>query len=104
MSAQQATIPGILESMGFIIVTVAGAILGWLAAIVVDRDDRVGTALCALAGTIGALVSAAAVGDVPLAAGVSPAQLAWSVLGALLAIVGTNALGMHRWMSQPGKV
>ncbi len=90
--------------MGFIIVTVAGAILGWLAAILVDRDDRVGTALCALAGTIGALFTAAAVGDVPLAVGVSPEQLAWSVSGALFAIVATNALLMHRGMLQPGKV
>ena len=82
--------------MGFIIVLIVGAILGWLAAIIVDRDDRAGTALCAAVGLAGSLAAASLAGDVPLAMGVSAAQLLWSVLGALLAIVATNALIVRR--------
>lgn len=82
--------------MGFVIVVIVGAIFGWLAAIVVDRDDRVGTALCTLAGTAGAVTGAILAGNVPLFAGVSPTQLLWAVLGAVTAIVAVNAAGVHR--------
>ena len=78
--------------MGLIIVIVVGAVLGWLAAIVVDRDDRTGTAICAVVGLAGALAAALIAGDVPLAVGVSPAQLLWSAVGAVMAIVVANAL------------
>lgn len=77
--------------MGLVIVIVVGAILGWLAAIVVERDDRAGAAICALAGTAGSVLAAVLADDVPLAAGVSAAQLLWSVAGAVLAIVAINA-------------
>lgn len=90
--------------MGLVIVTIVGAILGWLAAIVVDRDDRVGTALCASVGLIGGLVGAAVAGDIPLAIGVSASQLLWSVLGAVLAIVATNALLVHRLKGGTGNI
>lgn len=90
--------------MGLLIVTVVGAILGWLAAIVVDRDDRVGTALCAGVGLIGALIAAELAGDVPLAAGVSAAQLLWSVVGAVIAIVATNALLVRHLRANGGNI
>ena len=90
--------------MGLVIVTVVGAILGWLAAIVVDRDDRVGTALCAGVGLTGAVIGAILAGDVPLALGVSVGQLLWSVLGAMLAIVATNALLARRLPANTGSV
>lgn len=82
--------------MGLVIVIIVGAVLGWLAAIVVDRDDRVGTAVCALAGVGGAITAAVVSGNVPLMAGISPAQLLWAVVGALVAIVAINAAGAHR--------
>lgn len=90
--------------MGLVIVTVVGAILGWLAAIVVDRDDRVGTALCAGVGLAGAVIGALLAGDVPLEVGVSASQLLWSVLGAMLAIVATNAVLARRMPGRTGNI
>ena len=90
--------------MGLIIVTIVGAVLGWLAAIVVDRDDRAGTALCAGAGIVGALVAAAMAGDVPLAIGVSPVQLLWSAAGAVLAIIVINVVAVNRFADKTGNV
>lgn len=88
--------------MGLVIVIVVGAILGWLAAIVVERDDRVGAAICALAGAVGAVATAVLAGDVPLSVGVSAPQLLWSVAGAVLAIVAINAAVVPR--GYPGNV
>lgn len=88
--------------MGLVIVIVTGAILGWLAAIVVERADRVGAAVCALAGTVGAVAAAILAGDVPLAVGVSAPQLLWGVVGAVLAIVAINAAVVAR--GNPGNV
>lgn len=76
--------------MGLAIVMIVGAILGWLVAIIVDRDDRVGSAKCALAGTAGAVLGALLAGGIPLLAGVSPVQLLWAVIGAVVAIVAIN--------------
>lgn len=83
--------------MGLIIVMIVGATLGWLAAIVVDSDARVGAAICSLAGTTGAVAGALLAGSVPLMAGVSPAQLVWAVLGAVVAIVTINAAAVNRF-------
>lgn len=90
--------------MGLVIVIVVGAILGWLAAIVVERDDRVGAAICALAGTVGSVAAAVLAGDVPLAIGVSAAQLLWGVAGAVLAIVAINAVVVSRLGTKFGNV
>lgn len=90
--------------MGLVIVIVVGAILGWLAAIVVERDDRVGAAICSLAGTVGSVVAAVLAGDVPLAVGVSAPQLLWGVVGALLAIVAINAAVVTRPGGSSGSV
>lgn len=90
--------------MGLIIVMVVGAVLGWLAAIVVNRDDRVGTAICAVAGLAGALAAAALTGDVPLAIGISAQQLLWSVIGAVAGIVAINAVLLRRLQVQSGNV
>lgn len=79
--------------MGIILILVVGAILGWLCAIVLGRDDSRGVALCLLAGAAGAVLAAADAGPVPLAAGVGPLQLVWGALGALLAIVVANLVG-----------
>lgn len=83
--------------MGFLILTIVGAVMGWLAAIVVERDDRVGTTACGLAGIGGAFAGALLAGSVPLSAGISAAQLLWGVLAAALFIVALNALAL-RWL------
>lgn len=90
--------------MGIIIVTIIGAVMGWLAAIVVDRDDRSGTVLLAGAGLAGALASALAFRDVPLVVGVSAAQLLLSTAGALLAIVVMNVVAVGRTPARTGYV
>lgn len=76
--------------MGLLIVLFVGATLGWLSAIVIDRDDRSGTSSCVVAGALGALLAAVAVGQVPLLIGVSPTQLFSGVLGALAAVAGIS--------------
>ncbi|WP_375289914.1 hypothetical protein [Qipengyuania sp.] len=76
--------------MGLLIVLVVGATLGWLSSIVIDREDRTGTASCVIAGALGALVAAVLAGEVPLLSGVSPAQLLFGVLGSLVAIAVIN--------------
>ena len=74
---------------------VVGATLGWLVAIVVDRDDRMGSAACALAGTGGSVIGALLSGDIPLLSGISPTQLLWSVVSATIVIVLTNVAVMR---------
>lgn len=90
--------------MGLFIVMIAGAIFGWLIAIVVDRDDRVGSAVCTLAGTVGAVIGARFSGDVPLLVGVSPVQLLWAVVCAMAAIIAINAASVMRESSSQRNV
>lgn len=90
--------------MGLVIVIVVGAILGWLASIVVEREDRAGAAICALAGMAGAVVAAVLAGNVPLAIGVSAPQLLWGVAGAGLAIVAINAAVVSRLDAPSGNI
>ena len=90
--------------MGLVIVIVVGAILGWLASIVIERDDRVGAAICALAGMVGSVAAAVLAGDVPLAVGVSASQLLWGVVGAVLLIVAVNAVVVTRLGTKSGSV
>ena len=81
--------------MGFVILTIVGAVMGWLAAVVVERDDRVGSTACAIAGVAGAFVGAVLAGTVPLSTGVSAGQLMWGVLSAALFIVALNTLAFR---------
>ena len=90
--------------MGLVIVIVVGAILGWLAAIVIERDDRVGAAICALSGMVGSVAAAVLAGDVPLSVGVSAPQLLWGVVGAVLAIVAVNAALVTRQGTTSGNI
>lgn len=90
--------------MGLAIVIVVGAILGWLASIAIERDDRVGAAICALAGTVGSVIAALLAGNVPLVVGVSVPQLLWGVVGAVLAIVAINAAVVTRLGEKAGSV
>lgn len=88
--------------MGLVLVIVIGAMLGWLASLVVDRGGRAGTLVCILAGVAGSLVAAYLSGDVALVIGVSATQLSWAVLGAMLAIVTINTVVVTRPVSWGG--
>ena len=83
-----------VSAMGLAIVMIVGAILGWLASIIVDRGNRVAADVCALGGIIGAVAGALLGGRVPLLSGVTPTQLLCAVLGALTAITAANAAGL----------
>lgn len=76
--------------MGLVIVIVVGAILGWLASVAVEPDNRVSLEACLVAGIAGGLIASLLDGNVPLSIGIGPTQLVWTVLGAALAIVGIN--------------
>lgn len=90
--------------MGFFIVLIVGAVLGWLAAIAVQRDDRIASLSCAAAGMVGGVLGALLAGDVPLAIGVSATQLLWGVLGAAFLIICVNAIAMRRPAAVVGKI
>ena len=79
--------------MGLLILTIIGALLGWLGSIVFQREHRVGILTCTLAGVAGAIGGGALTGSVPLLAGVGPMQLVWAVVGALLAIGVAHLIG-----------
>lgn len=89
--------------MGFLVTSIVGAILGWLAANVVKAHARVASLVCTLAGTFGALAGAWASGEVPLSQGVSAPQLLWGVLASLLAIICVNVIGL-RQSAAAGKI
>lgn len=76
--------------MGLIILTVVGAILGWLATIVLEQEDSRTILMTVAAGIVGAWVAATVAGGAPLLAGVGALQLVWATLGALIAIVVLN--------------
>lgn len=82
--------------MGYLIVTIVGAILGWLTIIVMSQDNAGGTVPSAVAGVIGGLAMALAIGEVPLSQGLSATQLLWSVVGALLSIAAYHVIKARR--------
>lgn len=85
--------------MGVVILTIMGAVMGWLTAVIVEREARVGTIACVVAGVGGAFVGALLDGSVPLSAGISAEQLLWGVLSAALAIVALNAVA-RGWLGR----
>lgn len=76
--------------MGFLIILSVGATLGWLASILVDREDRTSTTRCVVAGAFGSLLSAMLLGKVSLLVGISPQQLLYGGLGGVIAIGAVN--------------
>lgn len=78
--------------MGLIILTVVGAILGWLATIVLEQEDSRTILLTVSIGVIGAWIAAIISGGAPLLAGVGALQLVWATLGAMVAIVVLNLI------------
>lgn len=90
--------------MGYFIVIIVGSVLGWLAAIAVERDDRIASLSCASAGIVGGLVGAMLSGDVSLIVGVSATQLLWGMLGAVFMIICVNAIAMRQPAAVAGKI
>ncbi|MEO1969214.1 MAG: hypothetical protein ABGW87_10935 [Sphingomonadaceae bacterium] len=76
--------------MGLALVIIIGAILGWLGAFLLGRDDMRGATISVLTGIAGALFAATRAGPELLPYGVSPIELIWGCLGAVLAIVLVN--------------
>ena len=72
--------------MGILILITVGALLGWLASIVLRREDRHSVLTLVAAGLGGSLIVGFISGGANLFAGVGAQQLLWSTLGAAVAI------------------
>lgn len=72
--------------MGLIILIVIGAVLGWLASILLRYESR-GSILSTFGAGIGGAVLGAIISDgVPLLSGIGAGQLFWAIAGAAFAI------------------
>ncbi|MXP29353.1 hypothetical protein GRI58_11020 [Porphyrobacter algicida] len=76
--------------MGLALVIIIGAILGWLGAFLLGRDDVFGGTINVFAGIAGALFAATRAGPDLLPYGASAIELIWGCLGAALAIIIVN--------------
>ena len=76
--------------MGLLILIVVGAILGWLATILLRIEDGRGILTNALVGVLGAFVAGLIAGNGVFLGALSGMALLWSVLGAVLALAAFN--------------
>ena len=76
--------------MGLIILIVVGAILGWLASIVMRTDDRQGILLNVAVGISGALVAGAVTNHGSILSGISATALLLSFAGTLVLLALVN--------------
>lgn len=81
--------------MGLLILVVVGALLGWLATIILRIEDGRSIAFNTAAGIAGAVVTGIFVGTGAILGAISGATLLWSVLGALVAIAILNLIRRH---------
>jgi uncharacterized membrane protein YeaQ/YmgE (transglycosylase-associated protein family) len=72
--------------MGLLILTLLGAVLGWLATIVLRIEDGQRILSHILAGVVGSLLAGLLIGNASIVGGVRAIALLWAVLGALAAI------------------
>lgn len=72
--------------MGLLVLIVVGAILGWLATIILKIEDGRGILTNAIVGIGGALVAGMIAGNGVLFGALSGVALLWSVAGALIAL------------------
>ncbi len=84
--------------MGLILLIAIGGILGWLASIIMRRDDRQGNLLNLVGGIAGALVAGLVSNNGPILAGLSASALLVSFAGALALLVLLNLIHSR----QPG--
>ena len=80
----------LLVIMGLILLIVIGGILGWLASIVTQSDDRQGVLFNVAAGICGALVGGLASYDGAILSGLSAVALLVSFVSSLAALVLAN--------------
>ncbi|MDG5747900.1 GlsB/YeaQ/YmgE family stress response membrane protein [Qipengyuania sp. XHP0207] len=72
--------------MGLLILIVVGAILGWLATIVLRIEDGRNIAIYAGVGVVGSLLAGIVAGNGVIFGAISGTALLWAVLGASIAI------------------
>ncbi|MBX7494802.1 GlsB/YeaQ/YmgE family stress response membrane protein [Qipengyuania sp. 6B39] len=72
--------------MGLLILIVVGAVLGWLATIILRIEDGRGILANAGAGVVGSLVAGLVGGNGSIFGAVSGIALLWAVLGAVIAV------------------
>ena len=72
--------------MGLLILIVVGALLGWLATIILRIEDGRGILANALIGVLGSLITGMIAGNGAVLGTVSGVALLWAVLGSILAI------------------
>lgn len=73
--------------MGLLILIVVGAILGWLATIMVRVEDSRGILTYAGIGVAGAVVAGFVAGSGLILGAVTAATLVWAVAGAAIALI-----------------
>lgn len=78
--------------MGLLILIVVGAILGWLATIILRIEDGRGIATNAAAGVVGSILAGLFAGGASIVGAVSGMALLWAVLGAAITIGALNAM------------
>lgn len=72
--------------MGLLILIVVGALLGWLATIILRIEDGRSILSNALAGVAGSLIVGLIAGNGAIVGSVSGIALIWAVLGSVVAI------------------
>ncbi|HBR85131.1 MAG TPA: hypothetical protein DD861_13265 [Erythrobacter sp.] len=72
--------------MGLLILVVVGALLGWLATIILRIEDGRSILANALVGVLGSLVTGLIAGNGAVFGTVSGVALLWAVLGSVIAI------------------
>ncbi len=77
--------------VGLIVLIVVGGVLGWLAAIVVRREDHQGILLNVAFGVAGALIAGLLSNSEPILYGLSARSLLISLTGALFLLALFNA-------------
>ena len=78
--------------MGLLILVVVGALLGWLATIILRIEDGRSILANALVGVLGSLVTGLIAGNGAVFGTVSGVALLWAVLGSVVAIGGFNLI------------
>ena len=76
--------------MGLLILVVVGAILGWLATIILRIEDGRGILANALVGVLGALLAGLVASNGTFLGAISGIALIWAVAGSVLAIGAFN--------------
>lgn len=83
--------------MGLLILIVVGAILGWLATIILRIEDGRGILANALVGVLGSLVTGLIAGSGTFIGAISGTALLWAVLGSVIAIGAFNLVRQNAY-------